>query len=284
MATAARLQRLPFAPCLAAEEITLAIGCVAVALRSGDGEFLRMLADRYAGFACDSAQPHFTFDVTIIDRKRPAGISAEDICVRREGRGWRVERGDFAAAWDSATRHGWLEQSALSYAPYATDTLLRVVHSIALAERGGFLLHAASALRNGRVFLFSGVSGAGKTTLSRLAPPDVRVLTDEISYVLPDSRGYRAYGTPFAGELARIGENVSAPVAGLYLLEKAQSNFLLTADDTSVFRALLRNVLFLSNDEDLVRMIFESCIHFVSTMPAYRMHFTPDARAWELIR
>ena len=79
-------------------------------------------------------------------------------------------------------------------------------------------MHSASAVRNGRAFLFPAVSGAGKTTISRLAPPDVTLLTDEISYVRRVADGYHAHGTPFAGDLGRAGENISAPVAGLQLL------------------------------------------------------------------
>ena len=39
---------------------------------------------------------------------------------------------------------------------------MRIVHSLIVAERGGFLLHAASAICEGHAYLFSGVSGAAK--------------------------------------------------------------------------------------------------------------------------
>ena len=111
--------------------------------------------------------------------------------------------------------------------------MLRIVHTLVLARQGGFLLHSASAIRNGKAFLFAGVSDAGKTTISRLAPPDATLLTDEISYVrkqdvrkqMPASTAvYVAFGTPFTGELAKLGENVSAPIAALYLLAKGAEN------------------------------------------------------------
>jgi ABC-type multidrug transport system ATPase subunit len=57
--------------------------------------------------------------------------------------------------------------------PFSLDSVLRILHTLLLAREGGFLLHASSAIRNGSAFLFSGVSGAGKTTMARLAPPDV---------------------------------------------------------------------------------------------------------------
>src|SRR5947209_12033103 len=102
----------------------------------------------------------------------------------------------------------------------------------------------ASAIRDDRAFLFSGISGAGKTTISRLAPADVVLLTDEVSYVRRESTGYYACGTPFAGELARVGTNVSAAVATLFLLEKGSENKIEVVNAADAVRCLLRNILF----------------------------------------
>ena len=91
-------------------------------------------------------------------------------------------------------------------------------------REGGCLVHASSAVRNGMASLFAGDLGAGKTTIFRLAPPDANVLTDEISYVRKEADGYCAYGTPFAGDLARPGDNMKAPLAAVYLLAQGPEN------------------------------------------------------------
>ena len=161
------------------------------------------------------------FDVDLSPRRGP-DPDADVRVTQQQGR-WTFERGDFRAEWEPASRTGWIRQTAN---PYSIDAVLRIVHTLVLARQGGFLLHSASAIRNGKAFLFAGVSEAGKTTISRLAPPDATLLTDEISYVRkgdpnPDP-GYIAFGTPFTGELAKLGENVSAPVAALYLLAKGK--------------------------------------------------------------
>jgi len=46
--------------------------------------------------------------------------------------------------------------------PYSLDSVLRILHSLILAERGGFLLHAASAICNGRAYLFSAYPAPAK--------------------------------------------------------------------------------------------------------------------------
>jgi len=194
---------------------------------------------------------------------------------------WRLERGDFRAEWDSRSRRGWVRQSPN---PYSIDSVLRIVHSLVLAEEGGFLVHAASGVRRGRAFAFAGISGAGKTTLARLAPPDVAVLTDEISYIRRCEGGYCAYGTPFAGELGRAGVSLKAPVAALYFLEKGPGGRIEPMGQLAAARELLRNILFFAHDPALVSRVFESAIEFVARVPAGRFTFAPDERAWELVR
>ncbi|MGA9811278.1 MAG: hypothetical protein WBQ64_00795, partial [Terriglobales bacterium] len=138
----------------------------------------------------------------------------------------------------------------------------------------------------GRAFLFSGVSGAGKTTISRLAPPDVTLLTDEVSYVRRSDLdgGYRACGTPFAGELARVGENCSAPLESLFFLKQGPKNKIEPMAKPESIRRLMRNILFFAGDAELVENVFQSACEFVERVPVQRLTFTPDCRVWGLIR
>jgi hypothetical protein len=161
--------------------------------------------------------------------------------------------------------------------------VLRITHTLLLARTGGFLLHASSAVRNGKAYLFSGLSDAGKTTIARLAPADVALLTDEASYVKRVGGRYVAYGTPFAGELGEPGKNVSAPIAALYFLAKAEQNRIASVQPAEAIRRLMRNILFFAHEPELVRMVFESACAFVAAVPVFELSFFPDERVWELI-
>jgi hypothetical protein len=112
----------------------------------------------------------------------------------------------------------------------------------------------------------------------------VTLLTDEISYVRRLGDGYVAFGTPFTGELAKLGENTSAPVAALYLLAKGRENRIDQVPPGEAARSLLGNVLFFAKDEKLVQAVFHTAFEFVSRVPVSRLTFFPDARVWELIR
>lgn len=264
--------------------MTIDIGGMPIQIHTGSREFAALLQDRYGSFASASANPVFQLDIDLIPpRHTDADI---DLTVTLDSRRWIAERGDFRSEWNLESRCGWVRQSPN---PYSIDCALRVLHTLLLAPEGGFLVHAASAIRNGRAFLFAGISGAGKTTLSRLAPPDVALLTDEISYVRRatgprmSEGGYLAFGTPFAGELARIGENLHAPLAAVYLLVQGPENRIEPVAPAEAVRAMLRNILFFAHDDELVQLVFRAAFDFVAAVPVQRLVFTPDARVWELI-
>jgi hypothetical protein len=258
-------------------ECVVEIGGIPIALRTDDRPFLDLLCQRYAGFL-SSSRPELELDFDLID---PTPVSDDDVRVRREGVEWLFERGDFQARWNPLTRRGRVRQTRN---PYALDSVLRILHSLVLSARGGFLLHAASGICEGRAFLFSGVSGAGKTTLTRLAPSDVTLLSDEISYLRPGSSGYSAYGTPFSGELAKSGENTSAPVGALFFLEKGPENRVDELPLAEAVRRLMRNILFFAEDNELVETLLASACDFVQRVPVRRLTFYPDARVWDEIR
>lgn len=251
-----------------------------IAFTAGDARLARMLEKRYDGFLADPAAPAACeFAVALAP---PAGADPDgDVQVRLAGGRWSIRRGDFEAEYDPAARRGWVRQ-ALN--PYSLDSLLRIVHTLLLAPEGGFLLHAAGAVRDGRAFLFAGVSGSGKTTMCRLAPPDVTLLSDEIGYVRRGRHGYVAWGTPFAGELGIPGVATQAPVGALYLLSHAPENRLEPVARPEAVRALLRNILFFAQDSALAARVFETACDFVARTPIWRLRFAPDARVWELIR
>jgi hypothetical protein len=328
---------------MASYEVCIDIGAMPILVHTDSPEFAHLLEDRYGSFVVRAGPPADPLSEGIapgdhdgrpfppgraqdprrvlaleVELVAPGIVSdAEELRVRLERGRWVMERGDFRAEWDPQRRRGWVRQSPN---PYSIDSVLRILHSLVLSREGGFLVHAASAVRNGRAFLFAGVSGAGKTTISRLAPPDVVLLTDEISYVRPRKQrtgnrkqttgnssalglgdggqrtlpslspvpsslfpSYEAYGTPFTGELARIGENLRAPIAALYLLTQGTGNMIEALTQAEAARALLKNILFFAQDEELVWLVFHSASDFVSRVPVRRLVFAQDARIWELI-
>jgi len=262
-----------------AYSLTIEIGGTAITVRTESPELHRLLLERYRGFVSADRPQQLELKIELAGSDA-AGDLDQDLEVRVDGKLWSMQRGDFHARWNAEEGRGFIRQPL---SPYAIDSVLRIIHSLTLADRGGFLVHAASAIRNGSAFLFAGVSGAGKTTIARLAPRDALLLTDEISYVIRNNGKYFACGTPFAGELGKMGENVSAPIKTIFLLNKGPHNRIEDIDQSETVRSMLRNILFFAQDHRLVSHVFESACQFVSQVPVCRLTFFPDQRVWDII-
>ena len=257
----------------------IVIGGTAIRLLADDPGFVQILRQRFGNFMTAAAPAPIEFTVELIE---PVEVSEDvELEVRRDNGQWILDRGDFRAVYDPAARTGTIRQSAN---PFSIDSVIRIVHSLVLAEESGFLLHSASALHNGRAFIFAGPSGAGKTTISRLAPADVSLLTDEVSYIRKSDEGrFMAWGTPFAGELGIPGKNERAPVESLFFLEHAAHNRIEKLPPQEALRCLMRDILFFALDPVLVARVFDTASEFLASVDVFRLQFLPDQRVWEMI-
>ena len=145
------------ATALQSSSVIVEIGGLPIRLRCDNPDFVRQIQERYAGYLSFSDEARFDFEIELAPPGTKSGD--DDVSVNWESGRWLMERGDFRAEWNPATARGRIQQTIN---PYSLDSCLRIVHTLLLAGEGGFLLHASSAIRNGRAFLFSGVSGAGQ--------------------------------------------------------------------------------------------------------------------------
>jgi hypothetical protein len=165
---------------------------------------------------------------------------------------------------------------------YALDSLLRVLLSWKLLEHQGFLLHAATVIRNGKAYIFTGRSGAGKSTVATLSPQG-SVLTDEISLLRRENGVWRAYGTPFWGEFKAAGSNSSAPVAGIFRLLQASENRVVALRPMAILRTLLPNVLFFSAEAEANRRLLEILGQAATEIDGYNLSFRNNSTFWEVL-
>jgi hypothetical protein len=261
-------------------ERILEVGGVPVMLRVDDPEFQEVVDQRYGCYFTDKpcGKPlELTVQVTrngLVDGdNRPR--------IERLGDRWVFERSDFQAEWHSDSGTGGITQEGVL--PYPLDSVLRILHSLMASPDGGCMMHAASAVRNGRAFVFTGVSGSGKTTISCLAPPDVAILSDDISLIRPVGGDYHAFGTPFVGEYGKPGKNISAPLEAVYLLAKGPENIVEPLSRKQAVNVLLRNILLFHDDPKLSGALFDTAWRIAACVQVYRLTFAPTPAVWEII-
>jgi hypothetical protein len=119
----------------------------------------------------------------------------------------------------------YAEDGDLLATPVVFENYLRILAAYAILLRGGLLLHSAGFVVDGAAYLFLGRSGAGKTTVTRMAlAAGAKILSDDINIVVPASDGgFAAGAVPFAGELGHesLEQSGRYPLKGLYWLEKS---------------------------------------------------------------
>ena len=225
-------------PMPSASSIVVNVGDVPVALTTSDGALLAMLEQRFHRFLNHPAAR--SSHSTSLSCPERVWTPTPTWRYRAEHGQWHLRRGDFQAEWNPDTRRGWIRQTLN---PYAADCVLRIVHTLLLSREGGFLLHASSAVRDGRAFLSPALGRRQNDNrpagARRRDGPDRRNLLRATQ-----RRRYVAFGTPFAGEWADVGEPVSAPVAAMFRLGPRPSPSTTALDTAAAVRTLMRNILF----------------------------------------
>jgi len=160
---------------------------------------------------------------------------------------------------------------------YPLDQLL-LMHF--LATRQGMLLHTAGMIYKGKTYLFTGASGAGKSTFSGLlAQAGVgRLLSDERMIVREIDGAMVAFGTPWSGT-AGIARNGSAPLAGIFFLKHGKGNRCEKLDPAAAGDLLLPLASIPWYDPASMAPIIAFAKRLTAKVPAYELNFLPDRSA-----
>jgi hypothetical protein len=116
-----------------------------------------------------------------------------------------------------------------------------------------------------------------------MMPPDALLLSDEISYIRRRGDGFHAWGTPFSGDLGAPGHNLSAPLAAVYLLVKAESNQVRALKPGAAIEGLLRNTLFFARETSLQGALLATVCELIAKIPVHELAFKPDPAVWDEI-
>jgi hypothetical protein len=246
------------------QQFELSIGCVPLRLQMSDTPLFDAASARYAAFTNAAERP---ITIALNDETTPESAPA-DFGYEFEGAVLRALSGDIR--FDGVRNQ------------YALDSLIRVFLSWKLLEHRGFLLHAATVIRDGKAYIFTGRSGAGKSTVASLSPQG-SVLTDEISLLRREKGIWRAYGTPFWGEFKAAGSNSSAPVAGIFRLLQASENRVVALRPMAILRALLPNVLFFCAEAEANRQLLEILSQAAIEIDGYNLSFCKNSTFWEVL-
>ena len=160
--------------------------------------------------------------------------------------------------------------------------------SLLLPEFGCFAVHASSMVRDGRAYVFPGHSGAGKSTISRIADAAGLVVLNDDTVVLGTDQDGRVmvWGTTFHGD-APLAAPGPAPLAGLFFLSKAVKNSVVPLTRSRALARLMANTfpetggLLPAHARSLTDTLLNLAHTITSEVPAYELHFRPTAEILE---
>jgi hypothetical protein len=239
-----------------------------------DEPFRARLASRYADFAVE-APPEVSIQVEVTAAlPADAAHRASGPFARFGGQNGvlTIEGAIFRGTFHEKSGEGWINQPP-DLAPL--ETFLTAICAGRILKSRGFLLHAASILCGKEAFVFFGPSGSGKTTVTELIGKGV--ITDEIAVIRRDAAGYRVSAVPWRGQ------RLSAPLAGLFRLRKAQETAFIPLSPSQAVRHLLPSVFLPRAELWEVGQFLEIAQDLVKQVPCYEMGFTPDGLFWDAI-
>ena len=278
--------RMPAGP----GRVTLALGRLALALDGLDSALEAALRARYGAYVSDAAPPTLTVSVS----RDPVAYFIEPAETPEFNPVWiacdgsRVRYCGYALA-------GWLDARAGSGAVvigtgtkepelHAVENYVRCAVAWCAAEAGGALVHGASAIRDGRGYLFFGESGAGKSTLSEVNRRGT-IVSDDLTLLLPrEGGGLDVVGSPFRGTYEGGAPVVGRfPLAAAFRIVKAAEAAVRDAPRAIVFGQLVGNLAFVAEEYGRRPDLFESVERAFSGVPLRHLEFRKDDSYWDAI-
>lgn len=151
-----------------------------------------------------------------------------------------------------------------------------------MCQIDGVMMHSSSVLVDGKVLIFAGVSGAGKTTLARLwRDHGATILNDERNLIHCRNGTARAGASPWHGEENQVSP-ATGPLAGIFFLNQASSNRLHSLPVSESLPKMLTTAFVPVFMPRGPARTLESCHAILERVPAYWLDFTPDGRALDL--
>ncbi|MEH7380070.1 hypothetical protein V7138_06275 [Bacillus sp. JJ1533] len=202
-----------------------------------------------------------------------------DVEIRELGNSIRYKRADYLIHVDSIFKNAKVyvyDELALQHA------LLNLYSSFIVHNNWGLLLHSSCIKDNGKAHIFSGHSGAGKSTAARLSQPK-ELLSDEATIVKITQNEILAFNSPFNSELESNCKEYCLPLGSIQILHQSLQNNRIQLKKAEGMFQLIDKVFFWEHSHHETKRILNLLKTLVNSVPIYDLHFQKNDTFWELI-
>ena len=166
----------------------------------------------------------------------------------------------------------WVDSAEKEIDPfeYPLDGLilyyLTVIH-------GDIMIHASGVNNAGHGYLFSGVSGKGKSTMAKLWDNSgAKIIHDDRLILRKKGSGYRMYNTPVYNN----DEPHESPLNKIFIIEHGIENKLVPVRGATAVSLVMANCIQHSWGSDIIARLLGSVSIMCATIPTVRLYFRPD--------
>ena len=139
--------------------------------------------------------------------------------------------------------------------------------------KGDILIHASGVNYNGTGYLFSGVSGKGKTTIARLWENNgAKVIHDDRLIIRKTESGFRMYNTPVYNN----DEPQESTLNKLFIIDHGTSNRIVHVRGAVAVSLVMANCIQHNWDSEIITRLLGAVSIMCGTVPVVRLLFKPD--------
>ena len=280
-------------PAFGDERLTISLEPLQLELTGLDEPLRELLFERYTPYSRSEATSDDLLRVRVEQAgvehfiARPEGLEFVQVRIACEGQRVRFMSYQVAGWFDIQAGEGQLLLASDAWEPRqrSFENYIRAAVAWQAAGRGGALVHAASAVHEGKGYLFYGESGAGKSTLSACNRRGI-VLSDDLSLVLPADDGtLEVVGSPFRGTYEG-GDPVQGhfPLAAGFRLIQAPEAGVRDVPRSRAFAELVGNFPFVAEAFAERPDLFATTLASFAQLPLAHLHFAKDDSYWDAIR
>jgi hypothetical protein len=136
------------------------------------------------------------------------------------------------------------------------------------------MIHASGVNNNGSGYLFSGVSGKGKTTIARLwNNMGAKIIHDDRLILRKTASGYIMYNTP----VYNYDEPRESQINKIFIIEHSIENNLIPVKGATAESLVLANCIQHNWDHDIIAQLIGSVSSICGTIPVVKLSFKPDS-------
>ncbi len=170
------------------------------------------------------------------------------------------EEYEFDASVSEAEIAAYIEKSGTSCLPYlAEDALvLTKISRTVLSGYNGFFFHSSCLELDGEGYLFTALSGTGKSTHTanwrKYFGDRVTMINDDKPVIRKIHDKYYVCSTPWMGK-SNIGCNMKSPIKAVYVLKRGEENSASVTTPAKQIRQLMEATLLPNSKETMVKLL-----------------------------